>query len=138
MKKCTIQLCTMLFISSLFISFPSQADSERGLASYYADSLNGNKTASGEPYNKNDLTAAHRTLEFGTSVKVTYLKTGKIVEVRINDRGPHVKDRIIDYIWVRGPIKVTESSVCFNIPDANDETLWPSDHAGVWADMSWA
>ena len=96
MKKRTIQLCTMLFISSLFISFPSKADSERGLASYYADSLNGNKTASGEPYNKNDLTAAHRTLEFGTSVKVTYLKTGKIVEVRINDRGPHVKDRIID------------------------------------------
>ena len=96
MKQRTIQFCTILFISSLIISFPSKADSERGLASYYADSLNGNKTASGEPYNKNDLTAAHRTLEFGTSVKVTYLKTGKIVEVRINDRGPHVKDRIID------------------------------------------
>jgi beta-glucosidase len=47
-------------------------------------------------------------------------------------------DRSIDYIWVRGPIEVAESSVCFNIPDANDETLWPSDHAGVWADMSWA
>jgi rare lipoprotein A len=96
MKKHTIQFCTMLFISSLFITFPSKADSMRGLASYYADSLHGNKTASGEPYDKNDLTAAHRTLEFGTSVKVTYLKTGKIVEVRINDRGPHVKDRIID------------------------------------------
>lgn len=47
-------------------------------------------------------------------------------------------DRSIDYIWVRGPIDVGESGVCFNIPDATDESLWPSDHAGVWADLSWA
>jgi rare lipoprotein A len=72
------------------------AGTEQGLASYYADSLHGNKTASGEPYDKNALTAAHRTLEFGTTVLVTYPETGKSVEVRINDRGPHVEDRIID------------------------------------------
>ncbi len=47
-------------------------------------------------------------------------------------------DRTIDYIWVRGPIEVAVSGICFNIPDNKDETLWPSDHAGVWADMSWA
>ena len=69
---------------------------EEGDASYYADSLHGNKTASGKPYDKNALTAAHRTLPFGTRVKVTYLKTGKSVEVVINDRGPHSKNRIID------------------------------------------
>jgi len=67
-----------------------------GQASYYSDKLDGNKTAGGEPYNKNKLTAAHRTLPFGTKVKVTYLKTGKSVEVVINDRGPHAKGRVID------------------------------------------
>jgi rare lipoprotein A len=72
------------------------ADVQEGEASYYADSLNGNKTASGEPYNRNALTAAHRSLAFGTKVKVTYLKTGESVEVVINDRGPHAKGRIID------------------------------------------
>ena len=68
----------------------------QGEASYYADSLEGNKTASGEPYDKEAYTGAHRTLPFGTKVKVTYLKTGKSVEVKINDRGPHAKGRIID------------------------------------------
>ncbi len=69
---------------------------EKGDASYYADSLHGNPTASGEPYDKDAMTAAHRELDFGTVVKVTYLKTGKSVEVTINDRGPHAEDRIID------------------------------------------
>lgn len=72
------------------------ADKEEGDASYYADSLDGNKTASGEPYDKNAFTAAHRTLPFGTKVKITFLKTGKSVDVVINDRGPHTKSRIID------------------------------------------
>ena len=69
---------------------------QEGEASYYADKLDGNKTASGEIYRKDGLTAAHRSLPFGTRVKVTYLKTGKSVEVVINDRGPHAKGRIID------------------------------------------
>jgi len=67
-----------------------------GEASYYADSLHGNLTANGERYDKNKLTAAHRTLAFGTRVKVSYLKTGQSVEVVINDRGPFYKKRIID------------------------------------------
>jgi rare lipoprotein A len=72
------------------------AETLKGQASYYADSLQGNKTASGEPYDKSAMTAAHRTLELGTRVKVTYLKTGKSVEVKINDRGPNAKGRVID------------------------------------------
>jgi len=67
-----------------------------GEASYYANSLHGNLTANGERYDKNKLTAAHKTLAFGTRVKVTYLKTGQSVEVVINDRGPFYKKRIID------------------------------------------
>ena len=78
------------------VSLPSIAEVATGEASYYADSLQGNKTASGEPYDKNAMTAAHPTLPFGTQVTVTYLKTGKSVVVTINDRGPHTKGRIID------------------------------------------
>ena len=69
---------------------------EEGLASYYADQLHGNPVASGEKYNKDELTAAHRTLPFNTMVKVTNLENMKSVVVRINDRGPHVQKRIID------------------------------------------
>jgi rare lipoprotein A len=67
-----------------------------GVASYYGESFHGRKTASGERYNKNKLTAAHPTLPFGTLVKVTNVKTGKWVIVKINDRGPYVGNRIID------------------------------------------
>jgi rare lipoprotein A len=94
-RRQTILIASLLTWISCGAMFAA-AGTEQGLASYYADSLHGNKTASGEPYDKDALTAAHRTLEFGTEAKVTYLKSGKTVTVRINDRGPHVKDRIID------------------------------------------
>ena len=72
-------------------------DINEGMAAYYADSLQGKKTASGEPYDKNKITAAHRTLPFGTLVRVTSMVNRRSVEVRINDRGPYSdKDRIID------------------------------------------
>ena len=74
----------------------AMAQTEIGSASYYADTLHGNPTASGEPYNRDALTAAHRTLPFGTRVRVSRLEGGQSVIVRINDRGPHVEDRIID------------------------------------------
>lgn len=73
-----------------------QPSIQRGEASFYADSLVGNATASGEPYDSGALTAAHRSLAFGTTVRVTYLKSGESVEVVINDRGPFVKGRVID------------------------------------------
>jgi rare lipoprotein A len=67
-----------------------------GIASYYHDSLHGNKTASGKIYNKNKLSAAHKTLPLGTRVRVTDPKSGRSVELVVNDRGPFVKGRIID------------------------------------------
>lgn len=67
-----------------------------GLASYYADRFHGRRTASGERYHVRKLTAAHRSLPFGTVVRVRVVKTGASVKVRVNDRGPFVKGRIID------------------------------------------
>lgn len=67
-----------------------------GTASWYAPSLAGKPTASGEPYRPAAFTAAHRTLPFGTQVRVTSLSNGLQVVVRINDRGPFEPSRIID------------------------------------------
>ena len=69
---------------------------ETGTASYYGARHHGKKTASGEPFNQNALTAAHRRLPFGTRVKVTNLDNNKSVVLRINDRGPHTRGRLID------------------------------------------
>jgi rare lipoprotein A len=69
---------------------------EQGAASYLANALHGRKTASGERYDMNELTAAHKTLPFGTRVIVRSLQTGREVAVRITDRGPYLKNRIID------------------------------------------
>jgi rare lipoprotein A len=68
----------------------------RGLASYYADKFEGKQTASGEIFSQQKFTAAHKTLPFGTMVKVTRVSNQKQVIVKINDRGPFVKGRIID------------------------------------------
>ncbi|UBF23963.1 septal ring lytic transglycosylase RlpA family protein [Kovacikia minuta CCNUW1] len=67
-----------------------------GLASWYGPGFNGNQAASGEIFNQNALTAAHRSLPFGTKVRVTNMDNGLTVVVRINDRGPHAANRIID------------------------------------------
>lgn len=67
-----------------------------GVASYYGGKFHGRRTASGERYNMYDLTAAHPVLEFGRRVEVINLKNGRKVRVRINDRGPFKKGRIID------------------------------------------
>ena len=69
---------------------------QTGQASYYADKFDGRKTANGEIFDQDKLTAAHKTLPFGTIVKVTNLTNNKTVIVRINDRGPFVAGRIID------------------------------------------
>jgi len=74
----------------------SYALAEEGVASYYADEFNGRKTSNGETYDMHQLTAAHRTLPFGTTVLVTNRSNGKNVTVRINDRGPFKDDRVID------------------------------------------
>ncbi len=69
---------------------------ETGTASWYGGEFHGRPTSSREIYDMNDLTAAHRTLPFGTFVMVTHLATGRAVVVRINDRGPFVRGRVID------------------------------------------
>ncbi len=69
---------------------------QHGIASWYGGHHHGGPTASGERFDKNELTAAHRTLRMGTRVKVTRKKNGRSVIVRINDRGPYSKGRIID------------------------------------------
>jgi rare lipoprotein A len=69
---------------------------QRGEASFYADFFAGRLTANGERYNPKAYTAAHRTLPFGSVVRVVYEKTGAWVLVRINDRGPYAKGRLID------------------------------------------
>ena len=68
----------------------------QGIASWYGPGFHGRKTASGERFNQNALTAAHRSLPFGTRVKVTNLNNGRSVVVRINDRGPFTRGRIVD------------------------------------------
>lgn len=73
-----------------------QASFQQGIASWYGPGFHNRLTANGERYNMNALTAAHRTLPFGTMVLVKNTATGKTVTVRINDRGPYIKGRIID------------------------------------------
>jgi rare lipoprotein A len=75
---------------------PEPTITETGLASWYGSRHHGKRTASGEIFNQDKFTAAHRTLPWGTRVKVTNLANGKSVEVRINDRGPFSQGRIID------------------------------------------
>ncbi len=70
--------------------------SNEGMASFYGRKFNGRRTASGERFDMNKFTAAHRTLPFGTMVRITDVASGKSVVVRINDRGPFSRSRIID------------------------------------------
>jgi rare lipoprotein A len=84
-------LLSAAFAAFVVLSSPVQAAT--GWASYYSCCK---LTANGERFNKHGHTAAHRTLPFGTKVKVTSLRTGKSVVVRINDRGPFIKGRMID------------------------------------------
>jgi rare lipoprotein A len=72
---------------------------ETGLASWYGTDLQGRRTASGALFDKNKLTAAHRKLAFGTTVRVTNLKTRQSTLLKINDRGPAIPGRVIDVSW---------------------------------------
>ena len=93
MQSRFVGLVASLAIGIAAMAGISEAKSVTGLASYYK---HGARTANGEKYNPHGLTAAHRNLPFGTKVKVTNVKTGKSVVVRINDRGPFIRNRVID------------------------------------------
>jgi rare lipoprotein A len=86
-----ILVLQFLFVSTLF----SQAE-EFGIVSYYSDLFHGKPTASGEMYDMNKLTAAHKTLPFGTLVRVTRMDNKKSVDVTVNDRGPFISGRVIE------------------------------------------
>ncbi|MDO5614716.1 MAG: septal ring lytic transglycosylase RlpA family protein [Cruoricaptor ignavus] len=94
-------LVIIMMISTLGIySFKNDTNDndevKTSYASYYHDKFNGRKTASGQVFSNSKLTAAHRTLKFGTKVKVKNLRTGKSVVVTINDRGPFHSSRALD------------------------------------------
>ena len=95
--------CLLLVLSTagcgVFFSRGPGAEADpyqSGLASWYGKKFHGRKTASGSPYDMGAMTAAHKTLPFGTKVKVVEVKTGNSVVVTINDRGPFVENRVID------------------------------------------
>lgn len=90
--RCRVALCAITLLFATSLSSPRLASAQTGIASVYS----GERTANGEYAHAHALTAAHRTLPFGTKVKVTNLTTGRSVIVRINDRGPYIKGRIID------------------------------------------
>ena len=75
---------------------PRGSRAEVGMASYYAQEFHGRETASGRTYRSDGMTAAHRTLPFGTKVLVTNLENGKSVVVTVTDRGPYRRERIVD------------------------------------------
>lgn len=85
----------LLVLFFLFLT-PILSAQERGIASYYSDSFQGRKTASGEKYDKNKMTGAHKTLPFGTIVQVTRVDDGRSVKIRINDLGPYISGRIVE------------------------------------------
>jgi rare lipoprotein A len=92
----SIHYYTLLAVCLLLLCSCARQITESGKASYYADKFEGRKTASGETFHQSAMTAAHRTLPFGTKVKVINLANGRSVKVKINDRGPFAQGRIID------------------------------------------
>lgn len=92
----TMKKFVLVILLSCTTSFSLYAQMAKGKASYYADKFEGRLTANGEVYAHSNLTAAHKTLPFGTRVAVKNLTNSRTVVVRINDRGPFIEDRIID------------------------------------------
>ncbi len=94
MKRRVVLSCAVLgMMAGFYTSSPARADIPTGIASYY---WQGQRTANGERFNPEAMTAAHRHLPFGTKVRVTNLKNGRSIVVRINDRGPFIRGRVID------------------------------------------
>ena len=97
MKLFKLPFAAALAACAFSMAFEAQAAGvQRGAASWYGPGFHGRRTASGEAFNANAMTAAHRSLPFGTRVRVVNERTGRSVVVRINDRGPYVRGRIID------------------------------------------
>src|SRR5690606_27395445 len=97
MKRGLLLIIAMISTLGIYsINKYNANDAKTSFASFYHDKFNGRKTVSGEIFSNRKLTAAHRTLPFGTIVEVTNLRTGKSIEVKINDRGPFHSSRALD------------------------------------------
>jgi rare lipoprotein A len=94
-KQGIMRYFTALFCIILLLSF-SFSDTEKGSASYYSSSMNGRKTSSGEIFNNNLLTAAHKSMKLGTMVKVTNIKNDSTVVLKVNDRLSKSSSHVID------------------------------------------
>ncbi|MCP1198946.1 septal ring lytic transglycosylase RlpA family protein [Notoacmeibacter sp. MSK16QG-6] len=102
----------------LALSFAAPASASCGKASWYGPGFHGKKTASGERFNQNAMTAAHKTLPLGTKVRVTNKRNGRSIVVRINDRGPYAHGRVLDLskgaASKLGFIRSGHTSVCYS------------------------
>ena len=95
-KKDSLQILDSIKIVDSLSNLKTKVYKKNVEASHYSDKLNGRRTASGQVFSNKKYTAAHKTLKFGTKVKVTNLANNKSVIVTINDRGPHTRNREID------------------------------------------
>jgi rare lipoprotein A len=126
-------------ILMMLISASAFGQIQSGKASFYADKFEGSPTASGEKYRHNKLTAAHKSLPFGTKVRVTNIANNQSVDVVINDRGPYVENRIIDLSKSAaeqlGFVNQGLADVKIEVIDAGDgkatSTVKPVDHVTV-------
>lgn len=97
MKEWTLYLISAVALLGLVLLYQVAGPYyEVGIASWYGPGFDGNRTANGEVYDMDGISAAHKTLPFGTVVRVVEFSTGKSIVVRINDRGPFIEGRIID------------------------------------------
>ncbi len=129
MNKFRLLLIVILSVIGFTTSFDSNAQTS-GKASYYSNALHGRRMSNGQPYNKNDFTCAHRTLPFGTRLKVTNTRNGNSVIVRVTDRGPFVYGRVIDLSYAAARALGTISSgvgyVRIEVMRKNTEIPYPS------------
>jgi rare lipoprotein A len=117
---------------------------EKGLASWYGEPYHGRRTASGEVYDMHEMTAAHRTLAFGSVVRVRRRDTGAEVDVRVNDRGPFIEGRIIDLSFaaakridlvVDGVAPVKIRLIGHQTPPSSRETPAPDPDTCFWVQV---
>jgi rare lipoprotein A len=96
----SLKLIGAVFMATLLVlpltAMDASAMNQTGIASYYGSKFHGRKTASGERFSNSAMTAAHRSAPFGSQLKVTNIANGRSVVVRVNDRGPFVRGRVVD------------------------------------------
>lgn len=109
-------VCVAALSAATIMAFAPTASAQCGKASWYGPGFHGRKTANGEKFNMGAMTAAHKSMPFGTKLRVTNKRNGKTVVVRINDRGPFTRGRMLDLSKAAasqiGMIKTGSGAVC--------------------------